>query len=87
MHQHARHAHTQVTAIYYTVHTRINTKEGEEVQGVSVLLYSSARHERCALFLQATNPSGRDKLLLDAGYYEGSFVKGEMSGHGTVCLA
>ena len=41
------------------------------------------RRERHALVLQTTIPAGRGKLLLgDGGYYEGSFVNGQMSGHG-----
>ena len=64
--------HTGNCYLPHSTHTHKHTKEGEEVQGMFVLLYSSARHEGCALFLQAAIPSGHGKLLLDGGYCEGS---------------
>ena len=82
---HARTANCSIP--HSTPHTGTHTHEREREEGrkgrcvCSVVL--QWRHERHALVLQTTIPAGRGKLLLgDGGYYEGSFVNGQMSGHG-----
>ena len=82
------HTQAQLTAPYHTVHhaqAHTHMREGEEGRK-GRCVYSvvpQCRRKRHALVLQTTTPAGRGKLLLgDGGYYEGSFVNGEMSGHG-----